>query len=759
MSLVRLSSQRRHLAACHFVVAVATFAALGVSAQSLPGMGALSKAAPPAAAPAASLPSAADWTARLEAAREEHRKLLEQATGSAPLLGERQMASARRLVLLADSVEGLHEATAAGSKAADPASVPVQKLDGSPPFSVIDLDALRDRLDLLTSQRTSLQAGIRALDSTVESAVQARREGEANLRLRRDQASGRTLGGAKDDAQAQLELAELLAEVTELEVVQADKARQRARERLVVVEAAVAGLQSELARAGAQARLDDADMSKVLRGIVAERERLGVDGAKFAERLARRDARSTAGEAWRGRMSTPLHRSLQLHGEIEVQLKAQENLWRGRQIALSTTVEDSQRQSVAQRLVRLAEELQNRRQRLSEDERLLRSELRVQQALVDGLTTFDPTRSGEEQVLNALKTQLDVQDRLRDTIDRTEVLMQRLRGELGIAGKPADASERFERAGDWLLRWATAVWQYELFSATETTQIDGRTVTVDHGVTVGKSIGMLLVLAVGYWASGWLARLLISGVGRSVPMSAPLARVLTRWVGSILVVVVLLLTLKLARIPLTAFAFIGGALAIGFGFGAQNVIKNLISGVIILFERKIRVGDIVTIGGMSGTVVTVDLRATTVRGFDGIDAIVPNSTLLENQLNNWSGGSPDMRRTIAVGVAYGSDIRNAAELILQCAIANPDVLPQLPLPPDVLFEDFGADSLLLRLRYWTKVNGPKGGATVDSDLRFAIHDTLSEAGIEIAFPQRDVHLNAAAPLRVELMTAAPPPPR
>jgi len=129
------------------VVAFASVAALAVAAQGLPGMGALSKAAPPPAAPAASQPSAADWTARLEAAREEHRKLLDQTTGSAPLLGERQMASARRLVLLADSIEGLHDAAAAGSNAADPASVPVQKLDGSPPFSVIDLDALRDRLD------------------------------------------------------------------------------------------------------------------------------------------------------------------------------------------------------------------------------------------------------------------------------------------------------------------------------------------------------------------------------------------------------------------------------------------------------------------------------------------------------------------------------------------------------------------------------------------------------------------------------------
>jgi small-conductance mechanosensitive channel len=403
-------------------------------------------------------------------------------------------------------------------------------------------------------------------------------------------------------------------------------------------------------------------------------------------------------------------------------------------------------------VARLAQELQNHRQRLTEAERLLRPDLRAQQSLVNGLAANDQMRSGEEQVLDALKTQLEVQDRLRDTIDRTQVLMQRLRAELGERDQPADAGERLEHARTSFMRWIVDVWQYELFSATETTQVDGRSVTVDHGVTVGKSLGMLVVLAIGYWASGWLARLLVAGIGRSMPLSPQLARVFTRWLNWILLLAVVLLVLRLARIPLTAFAFLGGALAIGFGFGAQNVIKNLISGVIILFERKIRVGDIVTVGGMSGTVVTVDLRATTVRGFDGIDAIVPNSTLLENQLNNWSGGSPDVRRTIAVGVAYGSDVRQAAEIIRRCAQGHADVLVQPAV--DVLFEDFGADSLLLRLRYWTRLDGPRGGSVVDSDLRFAINDALAEAGIVIAFPQRDVHLDVVAPLRVELAAPA-----
>jgi hypothetical protein len=104
--------------------------------------------------------------------------------------------------------------------------------------------------------------------------------------------------------------------------------------------------------------------------------------------------------------------------------------------------------------------------------------------------------------------------------------------------------------------------------------------------------------------------------------------------------------LNLARIPLTVFAFPGGALAIGIGFGTQTIIKNVISGIIILFERKIRVGDIIALGGMTGHVIAVDLRASTVRGFDGVEALVPNSSFLENQVVNWTYSNPRIRREI-----------------------------------------------------------------------------------------------------------------
>jgi len=151
-------------------------------------------------------------------------------------------------------------------------------------------------------------------------------------------------------------------------------------------------------------------------------------------------------------------------------------------------------------------------------------------------------------------------------------------------------------------------------------------------------------------------------------------------------------------------------------------------------------------------VINVDLRATTVRGFDGIDAIVPNSTLLETQVSNWSGGNPNIRRAIAVGIEYGSDVRKAAQLVADCARAHASVLADPA--PEVLFDNFGSDDLQLRLLFWVALGGARGGPTVDSDLRYAIHDALQAAGIVIAFPQRDVHLDMAGPLRVELTRAS-----
>lgn len=736
-------------AVARVLLALLTASAVSAAAQSIPGLPGFGSAKAVPAAPAASAPTAADWAVRLEAARAEHQALQALPAGSVPLLDQRQIASARRLVLLAARVEAL-KSQGSGDTAADAPAVQIPKLSGTPPYSVLDVDALRDRLDVLTTQQSALQIGLKQLDLTVDEAVRARGEADANLRLRREQAAqaGQAAGDV-EELRAQVALAELLSQIMELETLQSDERRQRARSRLAALAEPVKQLQAEVDRGRSQMRFDDADLARILKDIGAERQKLSVEIAKLSERLVRQETPAAAGDAWRQRATEPLQKALQMLGELETIARGTETVWRGRHEVIAKKPEPGLVQATALRMGKAIVDLQDHRRRVNEERRLLRSELRTQQALVAGLAEDDPSLKGEQQVLSALQTESDIQDRLRDGIDRTSVLLERARIDMGGADKPASAEDWALRAWAILVQTATAIWQFELFTATETTQIDGRVVTVDHGVTVGKSIGVLVMLVLGYWASGHVARLLVDLARRRVPMSAQLVRVLRRWTNSILLLVVLLLVLKMARIPLTAFAFLGGALAIGIGFGAQNVIKNLISGVIILFERKIRVGDVVSIGGMSGTVTTVDLRATTVRGFDGIDAIVPNSTLLENQISNWSGGSPDVRRTVTVGVAYGSDLRKAAQLILDCANANQAVLPEPPA--EVLFEEFGANDLTLRLYYWIRLGGPRGGPGVDSDLRLAIADALAAAGIGMAFPQRDVHLDLVKPLQVELL--------
>ena len=196
----------------------------------------------------------------------------------------------------------------------------------------------------------------------------------------------------------------------------------------------------------------------------------------------------------------------------------------------------------------------------------------------------------------------------------------------------------------------------------------------------------------------------------------------------------------------------GGALAIGVGFGTQTIIKNFISGIIILFERKIRVGDIIELGGMTGHVTAVDLRATTVRGFNGVEALVPNSSFLENQVVNWTYSNQQLRRELKVGVAYGSDSEVTTQLLIKAACDHQKVL-KTPAP-EVYFEDFADSALLMVLIYWVELGPGTVARRVDSDLRHTIYRRLTEAGIAIPFPQRDVHLDWARPVPVIMMDGA-----
>jgi small-conductance mechanosensitive channel len=225
-------------------------------------------------------------------------------------------------------------------------------------------------------------------------------------------------------------------------------------------------------------------------------------------------------------------------------------------------------------------------------------------------------------------------------------------------------------------------------------------------------------------------------------------------VGYLGTVIALLVAVSVLGLGLSNLAIVAGALSVGIGFGLQNIVNNFVSGLILLVERPVRVGDWVVIGSNEGYVRRINVRATEIETFQRASVIVPNSELLSSALVNWTHTDTVGRVDVRIGVAYGSDTTKVREILFACAENHPEVIawPR----PLVLFIDFGASSLDFELRAHVRDVGKR--LTVGSDLRFAIDKAFREAGIEIPFPQQVVHLADVDRLRQTPAAAPTPPP-
>jgi len=203
----------------------------------------------------------------------------------------------------------------------------------------------------------------------------------------------------------------------------------------------------------------------------------------------------------------------------------------------------------------------------------------------------------------------------------------------------------------------------------------------------------------------------------------------------------LVVALAAAGFELSQLAIVVGALGVGIGFGLQNVVNNFVSGLILMFERPIQPGDIVEITGTSGRVREIGMRATTLTTFEGADVVVPNGTLLSEKLVNWTLSDMNRRLDISVGVAYGTDPKKVLDLLMEVTKSTPGVAEEPQ--PTVLFSGFGASSLDFSVRAWT--NNFADWVRIRSLLTVRIHDAIVEAGIEIPFPQQDLHLRTVSP--------------
>ncbi len=272
------------------------------------------------------------------------------------------------------------------------------------------------------------------------------------------------------------------------------------------------------------------------------------------------------------------------------------------------------------------------------------------------------------------------------------------------------------------------------------------------GVTLSLvQIFLLIALLIAvFWISSRTKRFLFNRFLAKSGLDRSLQYAIAQIVSNIVLIIGIFIVLDNAGIHLGALTVFAGAVGVGVGFGLQNIASNFISGLVILAERPITVGDRVEVAGIAGQVQHIRARSTVIVTNDNITMIVPNTKFIDSPVTNWTYGDPRVRFRLPVGVAYGSDVNKVREALLAAASENANTLKDPA--PSVFLEKFGENSIDFELVVWSSEMSYRP-RRYRSDLNFAMEQKLREAGIEIAFPQRDLHIRSGV-LKVQNVDAA-----
>lgn len=255
------------------------------------------------------------------------------------------------------------------------------------------------------------------------------------------------------------------------------------------------------------------------------------------------------------------------------------------------------------------------------------------------------------------------------------------------------------------------------------------------GISIGSVLSMLLILAITFLISRFIKIIIEDEIlaHSKLPKGVPAAISVT--IRYFIITLGVLMALSAAGIDLSKFGLLAGALGVGIGFGLQNIVNNFISGLILVYERPINVGDTIEVENLMGTVNRIGIRSSNVRTYDGAEVVVPNGNLISNQLINWTLSDNKRRVELKVGTAYGTDPNVVLELLKKVAMNHEDVL-KTP-EPRALFEEFGDSSLNFRLLFWVPF---EMGIGAKSDIAIGVYNIFKENNIEIPFPQVDLHV-------------------
>lgn len=345
-----------------------------------------------------------------------------------------------------------------------------------------------------------------------------------------------------------------------------------------------------------------------------------------------------------------------------------------------------------------------------------------------------------EQQIGNLQVLVESQKQNASNILASKKLHQKLLDELESDSLADTAKNRISD----LKNLVSKIWNFELAVFGEKEN--------ERSVTVQKVVTALLILFAGLFISRSLSRALRKQVLRRLDFDPSASATIQSLFYYTLLLMFALFALNVAKVPLTAFTVLGGAVALGVGFGSQNIINNFISGLVMMAERPVKVGDLVQIDDLYGNIEHIGARSTRIRTGANLEIIVPNSSFLQNNVINFTLSSNKVRTFVEVGVVYGSPTVTVTQLLRRAAVETGRVAKDPP--PIILFKGFGDSSLQFEVHFWIHMRTMMDQLQIESAVRFRIDQLFREEGIVIAFPQRDVHLDTSSPLTVEIIESS-----
>jgi len=654
-----------------------------------------------------------------------------------------------------------------------------QGFDKPGPYSFLLHDEVQRQHEAAVGRLSAYESAGAMIDRQIASRLDEIREAEEALRRAKD-AAERAGEAERVAARWRLDAAEQRVKALGQTATLYQLSRDNNQLRVAAARAEVELSKRKVAALGGGIVFPEADLAKLResadqRGREIDREIAGIERRQrqlVQERAkARQERDAITGEAPedRARRDTAEQMLRALEDEVQSLSDRSEVLSARRRFTEESLASQKARQQIAsgashEEKAAAYKLLRDQRERATSFDRMVDvrrnaiiAEIRDQENRENPPEAGTPLRVAIDRLIAARRLELDAIERFGQDVASMAADVRRWIGEADELAAAMGWRERLGALGSQARQWALKVWNFEIYQYEDRQEVNGEVIPVKRGLVLGWFLGALLFFIVAYRIGGRIVRRLMDSLVAKGRAERGQADTWRRWAMVVVAVVLALFTLHFLKIPLTAFAFLGGALAIGIGFGTQTLFKNFISGIIVLAERKVKVGDILDVDGLAGTVTSIDTRSSTVRTFDGVDVILPNSLLLENKVINWTHESAKVRRVVRVGVAYGAPLREVTGILSECAAAH-GLVAKDPEPLAVL-EDFGADALVFALFFWVDLRAGGNAAVIGSDLRFMIEKRLGEAGIAIAFPQRDIHLKGDAPLRVSLVrgNAAEPP--